>query len=59
MKIVNEGIMREIFHKKYILHAISKKKGKNSTINKCFDKHGNEVSMYENVKKGDEETITK
>ena len=54
MKIVNEGIKREIFHKKYILHAISKKKGKNSTINKCFDKHGNEVSMYEIIKEVDD-----
>ena len=59
IKVSNEGIKREKLSSKKDLHTITKKKENNSTIDKRYDKHGNNVLMYETVKEIDEETITK
>ena len=50
---------RDISHLKNELSNIHNGKKKKSTIYKQTDKYGNKVSIYDTVKKVDEETFTK
>ena len=59
MLLSNEGIKREIIHLKIELSDIKKKEGNNFYHWETNDKYGNKVSIYEIVKKFDEETVTK
>ena len=59
IKNENEGMKREKSHLKIYLNKITKNQENNSTIRIKFDKHGNNVSMYETVKEVDKEKIIK
>ena len=58
MKLENEKIEQQIIHLKKELHAIKKKRVKQSTIETKFYKFGNKVSMFETLNKVDKEKVT-